>query len=692
MEEFKAKFLEEASDLITDLEKSLLELEKTPNDKEQIGKVFRIMHTFKGVSAMFGFEKLGEFTHHLETVYDFIRNDELALNEHILNVSLAAIDHIKLLLDDAHLQVPENIEKHETLVQSIVAIVLEVQQKLNMNNTDESNSKIETPQIVQNNINNEVFKTFYINFKPDEFVFLRGLNPLILMEELTEIATCKIFPIFDKIPSFDKLDTSKCYTHWHILAVTNKPLSAIEDVFMFVSNCCVYETIANINLFEVKAIADLLVNYEFYPDKFDVHEVKKTFVNLNARSVKEKVKDAKSSLAIKSENIKSSIKISSDKLDELMNLVSELVTTQAELSVLAQNSTVAKLTSVAENIEKISRRLRDNALNICLVPIEEILVHFQRLVRDLSLELKKNVTFTTQGTDTELDKRIIDSLREPFMHILRNAMDHGIENEEERIAKGKPAQGNILLKSFYSGTNVIIQIIDDGKGLNPHKIRDKAIAKGMINSDAQLTEKELFNIVFLPGFSTAQEITNVSGRGVGMDVVKRKIADLSGEVEIDSTIDVGTTISIKLPLTLSIIDALLVKVSDFHFLIPLSLVERCEEAEHEIIKNAVNSRIIFGEELIPFVNIRKEFHIKGDTPNIERIVIVKHESYYVGLIVDVVVGEHQAVLKPLGEIYKNYEIISGASILGNGEIAQIIDIPKLINKNNHKDQVKENYL
>ena len=378
------------------------------------------------------------------------------------------------------------------------------------------------------------------------------------------------------------------------------------------------------------------------------------------------------------ENIISSIRVSSDKLDSLMNLVSELVTTQARLSLFAEHSGNTELLTIAENVQKLTRQLRDNAFDIVLVPIDTMLTRFQRLVRDLSKGLNKNVVFVAEGAETELDKTIIETLTDPLLHILRNCIDHGIESPEERKILGKPEQGTILLKAYYSGTNVHIKITDDGSGIDPEKIRSKAIQKGLISKDASLSGREIFDLLFIPGFSTAENVTDVSGRGVGMDVVKRKLAEVRGEVEIDSEINVGTTITFKLPLTLSIIDGLLVKIANNHYIIPLSVVGKIYSTDHESVVNKFNNLIILDGERLPFYYLREEFNLPENDQVNEQIVLISYEDKKIGIVVDDVIGEYQAVLRTLGKMFKNQEIISGATILGDGTVALVMDTNKMI--------------
>jgi len=377
--------------------------------------------------------------------------------------------------------------------------------------------------------------------------------------------------------------------------------------------------------------------------------------------------------------------VSSDKIDQLMNLVSELVTTQASLSLYVEENQVYALNQLSENIENITRQLRDTAFSISLIPIETMLTRFHRLIRDLSSEFKKNIEFITEGAETELDKTLIQGLTDPLMHIIRNSVDHGIEPETERVEKGKTPQGMIYLKAFYSGANVVLKIQDDGRGIDIEKVRQKAIDKELISAEAKYSNKEILDLVFIAGFSTAQNITDVSGRGVGMDVVKRKIDEIRGTVDLESKENVGTTITIKLPLTLSIIDGLLVVIGDTKYVLPLSLVDKIYAHEHEQFIKAFNNIIVVDDEQIPFYYLRDEFEIPGEPLNVEQLVLVKYEEKRIGLVVDSVVGEYQAVLKPLGKLYKNHEIISGATILGDGNIALVLDTNKIINEFSFKN-------
>jgi two-component system chemotaxis sensor kinase CheA len=385
------------------------------------------------------------------------------------------------------------------------------------------------------------------------------------------------------------------------------------------------------------------------------------------------------------ENVISSIRVDSEKIDQLMNLVSELVTTQASLSLYVEENQVFELNQLSENIENITRQLRDTAFSISLIPIETMLTRFHRLIRDLSVEFGKNIEFITEGAETELDKTLVQGLTDPLMHIIRNSVDHGIEPEKERIEKGKTPQGMIYLKAFYSGAHVVIKVQDDGNGIDIERVKRKAIEKELIVPEAQLTDKEILDLVFLPGFSTAESVTDISGRGVGMDVLKKKIDEIRGTVDLESKLNVGTTITIKLPLTLSIIDGLLVEIGDTKYVMPLNLVDKIYAVEHQEFEKAYNNIVIIDEEQIPFYNLREEFTVEGDTLEVEQLVTVKYEDKRVGLVVDNVIGEYQAVLKPLGKLYINHDIISGATILGDGTIALVLDTNKIIHEFSFKN-------
>ncbi|MBS4013670.1 MAG: chemotaxis protein CheA [Bacteroidetes bacterium] len=684
MEQFKKKFLEEAQDLINNLENSLLFLEENPNDKKIIEEVFRVMHSLKGGSSMFEFQKMEAFTHELETVYDLVRNDKISVSREVLDVTLESVDHLKVLLLNDEALTDNDINTHQSLLARIKKIVsnseLNEKNSTNVPATKEMNNISE----VVLNISTDKFVTYYIKVETNPELFQNGSNPLLLIDELHTLGHCKAYYKKHLLPKFTDLEAEKCYSSWEVFLATDKTEDDIKDVFIFVDDKCNVniKKVADINLLSRQSFKTKLESLIAEDNWTNLEKLEKeisTLILKETESSSDYVKEFDTNSTLVKKTAINNIRVSSDKLDELMSLVSELVTTQASLTLYAEKLNNPELAEIAENIEKLSRQLRDNAFEICLIPIETIMIRFKRLVRDLSIELNKDIQFIAEGTETELDKSIIEGLTDPLMHIFRNAIDHGIENTDERLLKGKPKQGKIILKAFYSGTNVFIQIKDDGKGIDVEKIRLKAIDRGFISKESNLSYKEILQLVFLPGFSTATKVTELSGRGVGLDVVVKKISEIRGEVEIESQLGVGTSITIKLPMTLSIIDGLLVSIGNTSFVIPLSSVDKCFEIRKEKINSiSEKNKINLDGSQISFINLRNEFNIAEKEPDLQQIIQIIHEETKIALLVDAVIGEYQAVLKPLGRAFKDLEIVSGATILGDGSIALVLDPSRIV--------------
>ncbi|MSM40903.1 MAG: chemotaxis protein CheA [Geobacter sp.] len=683
-------FKEEAYELLSELETSLLALEETPDDLETIGRVFRAMHTIKGSGAMFGFEEIAAFTHEVETVFDLVRNGKLAVTRDLINLTLAARDLIKGMLDASDGGGPIDDVTAVALVSELKKLVPREDQEGGTTPVEEKVA--DAPQAVV-----QKYATYRIRFKPAAEIFMNGTNPLNLIAELSQLGSHKTVAQIGKIPSLNDLQPELCYVLWDIILTTNRGKDAIEDVFIFVADDCEL-SIELIDDAEQASEGDYKKLGEILVEKGDISRaemdeilsLQKRFGELAVAAGKVSPEGVQAALA-EQQHVKevrqerqaqeamTSIRVPADKLDLLVNLVGELVTVQARLTQTATSRKDAELVNIAEEVERLSAELRDNALNIRMLPIGTTFSKFKRLVRDLSNELGKEIEMTTDGAETELDKTVIERLNDPLVHLIRNSIDHGIEYPDERAAAGKQRRGTVHLAAVHSGDSVLISIKDDGAGLDREAIRTKAVERGLIQSTAELPDKEIFAQIFAPGFSTAKKVTSVSGRGVGMDVVKRAIDALRGTIDISSQRGVGTTITVRIPLTLAIIESLLVKIREDCFVIPLSIVSECVELTREQVveshgRNLANVR----GHLVPYVPLRERFAISGEPPAIQQIVITDMDGYRVGFVVDHVIGEHQTVIKSLGRAYKNVDAVSGATILGDGNVALILDIPQLM--------------
>ena len=687
-------YIEEAEELLQELEEALIELEETPDDDDLINRVFRAMHTIKGSGAMFGFDDIASFTHEVETVFDLVRCGKMSVTKELMDATLAARDQIKALLDASTGGRPADKKRGDEIIDVLRRLAPEGESTVNaVSDTNEKSSHEDSVSSEKENSQ----CVFRVRFKPKKEIFLNGTNLMLLINEFRQLGKTSVVAQLENIPMIDELNPEYCYTYWDVLVSTDKGINGIRDVFIFVENDCeitidmLTDSTERIDDIQYKKLGDILVEKGDLT-RDDLERVLNRQKRIGEMIVEEGLTDnhkIKSALEEqkhikelketrkKKEEI-TSIRVSSDKLDKLVNLVGELVTVQARLSQTAAGKNEQELLSIAEEVERLTWELRDNTMNVRMVAIGATFIKFKRLIRDLSSELGREIELVTEGAETELDKTVIERLNDPLVHLIRNSIDHGIEPPEIREAKGKPRQGTIRLKAMHSGANVIINVIDDGAGLNKETIFKKAVEKGLVSADAELTEDEIYSLILMPGFSTAGRITNVSGRGVGMDVVKRNIEALSGTVDIKSSKDIGTTISLKLPLTLAIIDGLLVQIEDDYFVIQLSIVEECVELTREDVRRANGNRMAkVRGELVPYIRLREIFGIDGSEPEIEQIVIIDMEGNRVGFVVDQVIGEHQTVIKNLGNFYKGIECISGATILGDGSVALILDIPKI---------------
>ena len=666
-----ATFLLEADDLLAQIEEIALEADPQAPDSDAVNRLFRAFHTIKGSGAMFGFDAVAGFTHHVETALDRVREGQLALSQQLLDLVLAAKDRIKVLLDAGQGGASGSDEASQKLVASITAL---------SSGSDASAAGVRnaaaspaTPAAAP--VSGR--QTFKIRFQPDPALMVCGTNPVSLLNELRALGDCSIVADTSAVPELGALQPDQCHIRWDITLTTEQGRNAIRDVFIFVEDGSqiAIEPIGNAAAPAVGPASPATVASAPVTAPA-VQEAREASAAAPAASAPE---TGASGAGRKPAAKDSTVRVPSEKLDRLVNLVGELVMNQSRLNRVATRLEVPDLAVPVEEIERLVSELRDNVLGIRMMPIGSTFSRFKRLVHDLSRELGKEIELVTEGAETELDKTVLDQLGDPLVHLIRNSLDHGIEPTNQREALGKHRRGTIRLAAAHIGSNVVVTIEDDGKGLDTTAIRAKAVEKGLIAPDANLSEKETFNLIFLPGFSTAKQITSISGRGVGMDVVKRQIDALRGAVSITSEVGKGTTIALTLPLTLAIIDGLLVEIAGDQFIIPMSVVtENVELHRQERSRNNGRNVIAVRGELIPYLRLREVFDVRQAELDLEKVVIVRHEDQRVGLVVDRVLGSHQTVIQSLGRFYKNIEAFSGATIMGDGRVALILDLGGLI--------------
>lgn len=680
----KEAFQEEARELLAELEDALMELEDDPRDTDCINRVFRSMHTIKGSGAMFGFEAIAAFTHEVETVFDQVRSGAVEVDKGLCDLTLEARDHIKLLLEGG-----ETGAKGEEIIRGLRACLPE---GFATAGQDETAAAAEQPE---REAGKEV--TYRVVFRPARDIFLTGTNPLHLLEELSELGRSRVLMRTDCLPPLPDLDPEQCMVWWEVILTTDQGEDAVRDVFIFVddqSEVLVeaidledpFEQENSMRLGEIlrkrgeltrEQLEEVIASKKKIGELLVAEGLVSEGAVLSALAEQEEIRRVKARKQ-RGETL-SSIRVQADKLDQLVDLVGELVIVQAKLKQYESERQDPRLSAISEELEHLSNDLRDNTLNIRMVPFGTSFSRFKRLVRDLTAEMGKEIRLLTVGAETELDKTVIEKLGDPLVHLLRNSIDHGIETPQERVSAGKEPVGTIRLEALHCGGEVHVKIVDDGKGIDTEKLRSKAVEKGLLAAEAELSEKELLQLIFAPGMSTADAVTSVSGRGVGMDVVRRSIESLRGKIELDSTRGTGTTITIKLPLTLAIIEGLQVRVGESFFIIPLSLVEECTEITRSGKDSEEGRQLIsIRGELVPFVSLRTVFGINGHRPKIEQIVVTEVEGSRIGLKVDDVIGEHQTVIKSLGSVYKHVREISGATIKGDGSVALIVDVRELI--------------
>jgi two-component system chemotaxis sensor kinase CheA len=640
-------FRQEAGELLEQLEQALLDLERSPADRNLINTAFRALHTIKGSGAMFGFEQVAAFAHEFESAFDRVRKGETAPDPELIAIALNAKDFIR-----------QQIETPDDASAVIGMCILSDLRKLVSGPAVSALAAVAPePTPAPAPAGEHVFR-IRARFHPE--VLVNGANPLLLLDELRSLGDCRVKLDAGETPPLGEIDPLALYFKWEALLVTAHPRSAIDDVFVFV-------------LGEMELVVEEVEPQAASADKPAEPAVAEPGGEA-AAAPEAAAKRAGKDVATKDS---ATIRVQAERLDEMMDRVGELVIAQARLSQLANAGAGTK--GVAEEIERLTSSLRDAMMGIRMLPIGSLFGRFRRLVHDLSRDLKKEIELIAEGEETELDKTMIERLADPLIHVIRNSADHGLESAEERIAAGKPAIGCIRLVARHAGAEVLISVGDDGRGLNSQRIRAKAEENGLIAPGAIVSESELHQLIFHPGFSTAQQVSSLSGRGVGMDVVRRTIEGMRGAIDIATEPGKGTTLTLRLPLTLAIIEGLLVRVADARYVVPLTAVEECVELSAEAdSRSKGRSFLNIRGDLVPFLRLRELFGETGDSDLHQKVVIVSQAETRVGLVVDQIIGSHQTVIKSLSKLHADAPSFSGATILGDGAVALILDVPQLI--------------
>lgn len=655
--QYRDLFFEETDEYLQTLDDSVLELEKNPKDNQLLDEIFRAAHTLKGMAATMGYDTMTELTHHMENVFELFRNGSIEVNSDIITLIFKCLDQLSEIVED--------LRKDKDIEYDISNLIEELNNVSGENtgvttekkDTEEYNINIsDTDATVIENAQSRDYNAFKIKIQITKSCMLKGARAYLIVNKLEQQGD-----IISSNPKAEELEEGNYGDSFSLIYVTKLEKVKVRNI---IKNNAEIENVL------IKKIEDI---YIYQENKADLETEEKS---------KPKAIGKREDKGNKNRNqgsqINQSIRVDLGRLDSFMNLVSELVIYRTRLEDLSTTYNINEINEPLEHVGRITSELQDLVLKIRMQPVNTVLNRFPRMIRDLSKELNKEIELVITGEETELDRTVVSELGEPLVHLIRNAADHGIESAEVRESLGKPKKGLINISAYQEGNRVVLVVQDDGKGLDPENIRENAENKG-INTEG-LGDKELINLIFHQGFSTVEDVTNVSGRGVGMDVVREKISSLGGDIEVTSEVNVGTTFLIKLPLTLSIIQALMVNIGEEIFALPLGIIERVVKVEdNEIIQSHNGEIYVHMEKAIPVIRTNKRLNIKSNNDKNHLILISLGEEYY-GLVVDDLIGQQEIVIKKLSGALSKMEEYLGATILGNGEIVLILDIANLCNK------------
>ncbi|MFG6488702.1 chemotaxis protein CheA [Roseateles sp. BYS78W] len=715
-------FIVECRELLADMETALLGIEHAANRDEAVNAIFRAAHTIKGSAGLFGLDHFVSFTHVVESLLDEVRDGRLDINDELVVLLLSCCDHLTVLTDRLE---AGHTDEDSASAQNAQLLLAQLRRWLEPGTaapagTAPSALALDVPlaeveRIRRHDEGGTTDDLWHISLRFGRDVLRMGMDPLSFIRYLGQIGRiAALVTLADALPAdADEMDAETCYLGFEIALQSQADKATIEGVFEFVQDDCTLRILPpNSRIEDYVALIKGLPEEPARLGEILVKcgsvtareleaalaaqadgsaaggvESKLGSILIEQQAVPPVVVDAALSKQRQSTETRSqesrSIRVDADRLDHLINLVGELIIAGASADLLARQVQHPELQEATSRMAGLVQEVRDGALQLRMVKIGATFNKFQRVVHDVSREIGKDIALQVSGEDAELDKTVVEKIGDPLLHLVRNAIDHGIEPVEARVARGKPAKGLVRLNAFHDSGSIVIEVSDDGGGLKRERILAKAVERGLVDADAKLSDAEVFELIFEPGFSTAEQITNLSGRGVGMDVVKRNITALRGTVGIRSAEGQGTTVSVRLPLTLAIIDGFLVKVGDSVFVVPLDLIEECIEFSSEPGHDYCNLR----GEVLPFVRLRQFFDIDGAVPRRESVVVIQHAGQRAGLVVDALLGEFQTVIKPLSRVFQQVKCISGSTILGNGAVALILDIAALLHQTSQRHHI-----
>lgn len=687
--QYMEMFLAESQDHLQSLNERLLDLEKDPTDSEAINEIFRSAHTLKGMSATMGYNAIAELTHDMENVLDLVRNDKLKADENIIDLLFKCIDALQQMVANVSNGDPDDSVDVKDLIDKLNVIAkggnnsntikkdsgVTKKDTLADNNTKKDNSKdsIDLSDIdidVITNARKSGLSAIYTKITLADTCVLKGVRSYMVMSALDELGE-----VIKSIPSAEDLEQEKFDRDFEVIVLTAEEPEKVKSALL--------------NISEISKVETELIDIDVKNEEKESNSQKATAsTNKTVASAKKAASKGKGAAhpAKHRDKMKSSqsVRVSIDKLDALMNLVGELVINKTRLEQIGNTNHINELVETVEQMDRVTGDLQTIVMRVRMVPVGQVFNRFPRIVRDLAKELNKEVNLTIKGEDTELDRTVIDEIGDPLVHLIRNSMDHGVEHPDERKAKGKPSVGQVGLIARHEGNNVIIMVTDDGAGIDADIVRTKAVEKGVITQEDadNMTDIEAVRLIFLPGFSTAEVVTDVSGRGVGMDVVRTTIEALGGVIDVQTKKNKGSIFKIKLPLTLAIIQALLVNIQEEIYAIPLASIDSTLNINKNDIQTIQNKEtIVIRGEIIPIVRLDQALNVArvNEKESDEIYVVIVHVGdKKCGVMVDKLIGQQEIVIKTLGKLLSGIKIISGATVLGNGQIALILDVATLM--------------